>query len=334
MGLRCRRLVVVLIAACFISPTQLLDEWAEVVLRRARANVIIVIPATFTWLSFAANAFCSLQRVGRNETVILALDRETHGHLQRHGVPVYMDPSLHAVARPGLDNVLYGKVGHSRMMCSKLAAVLRLLRLGLNVMYCDSDISVLQDPLAIQPVLDLTFQFGGMGDPRMAGVRHPGSLGCFPEHYRRGPCKVNAGWFFARSCPAVLAFMQRAATVCFARRSNDQYVMSLLLAAPHSHNLSSDSLPSWGCFDPCKYANGRTYFVHCRPQLEGVLPVMVHANWITHSRKSGVVYKKRQLWLYHLWSPGCVALPTPRTKSKPSAGKATLACPVSVPRSP
>ena len=333
MGFRCPILplpwLCVVLVACFwgsrgvaASP----PEWQKVLWEREVNRTVIIIPTTFVWLSFAMNAFCSLQRVGRNETVILALDAETHTFLRQNGMPVYMDPALSPTVAPGLDNVLYGKVGHSRMMCSKLAAVLNILLLGLNVLYCDSDIYVHQDPLAQYPALDLTFQFGGMGDPKMAGAKNYGSLACFPEVYQAGPCKINAGWFFAYPRPKVLQFLGLANQTCFARHSNDQYTLSMLLHGAYGHSAKAEDLPVWGCYDPCKYANGRTFFVYCRPQLEQVDPVMVHANWITHSRKTGVVYKKRLLWLYKMWNPSCIDLPLGKSKVKQAATRTVPPC--------
>ena len=62
----------------------------------------------------------------------------------------------------------------ARLMCSKLSAVINVLKLGLKVLYCDSDIYVLKDPFKEIPTLDITFQFGGMGDPKMAGAKNFG----------------------------------------------------------------------------------------------------------------------------------------------------------------
>ena len=94
----------------------------------------------------------------------------------------------------------YPQAGHSRFMCSKLWAIVNILRLGLTVLYCDSDVVVLRDPLQHWPPYDITFSWGGMGDPKHttnATQLQFGTLPCFADEFQAGPCKICAGWMLA-----------------------------------------------------------------------------------------------------------------------------------------
>eukprot|EP01012_Entosiphon_sulcatum_P048483 TRINITY_DN66970_c0_g1_i1.p1 TRINITY_DN66970_c0_g1~~TRINITY_DN66970_c0_g1_i1.p1 ORF type:complete len:340 (-),score=38.99 TRINITY_DN66970_c0_g1_i1:34-1053(-) len=270
-------------------------------MRWAYNGTLVVIPLNRAWLPFGLNLWCSLRKVmppPLTGVAFFALEPEVFGELQRRQLPVFTDPAVEAVSAKRASWKLKQNSSFVRLVCSKISGVRHLLQRGVNVLLVDADVTFLDNPLSHLPPYDLTFSWGGHRNPTQIAETSIDRPKCDENDASGERCYSNTGYYFARSEPSVIRFLGEVENRCFAptNAKDDQTILNEIL---------KESLPALdfriGCFNPCRFANGRTYFDHEVPQNLGIKPVAVHANFL-HGANS----KRKHLQKAGLWDLTCV----------------------------
>ena len=255
----------------------------ELPLRRAQDNSIIVIPCNLGYISFALNLVCSLRKLEITNYVLLAMDKEVLKQLQERGLPVYSDPDLPFVTEKTAE---WAESNFHSLVCTKLVPVTNLLKKGLNVLLTDADITWRKNPFSyVRSDLSLTFSIGSCHK----------SLPDNADLSKDRIAKLNTGFYYAHSTPAVISLFERAYKICKkGSLTGDQPAIN---TAIHQDIQSGNRKYTYGFFSGCLFANGCVYFKHLCEEED---PVIVHANFLVGRKK-----KIRSLIKHGLWDLTC-----------------------------
>ena len=147
------------------------------------------------------NFVCTLRRLGLRDPLVAALDETVYEFALQQGLPVYKEPRPPPSPRkPGAQvdwkekQCVFGSLCFKAMTKLKSRAVLRVLKLGYNVLWSDVDITWFRDPLP---------EFWAMGMNTMPVQSDWGEAG-EPANGRGGDWStafstINSGFYFARS---------------------------------------------------------------------------------------------------------------------------------------
>ena len=244
--------------------------------RAGPSRWIAVVTVSEAYLEFAYQWLCNIKRTGvsyyvflaqdaeskrklmeANETVIEASDFDLGNDLQRLNLAV--DSSAEAK---------YGSIGFQVTMTLRTLVLKKILSFGFNVITADLDSIWLQDPL---PIFDSAATVQGQ------------------EHKRT---KMSGGFVAIRSGPVGRDYWQK---VCDCQLANMQF---LAKAKPGTY--LSSAYTEQECVNdeamrlikknvsgfrvhllPATYfPDGKSYFTNFEPARQGVLPYVVHNNWV------------------------------------------------------
>ncbi|KAJ4787801.1 Nucleotide-diphospho-sugar transferase family protein [Rhynchospora pubera] len=136
---------------------------------------------------------CRLRNLGITNFIVYALDPETYEFSLLQGLPVFMDTK--SPKNISFDDCHFGTECFQRVTKVKSRMVLKILKLGYNVLLSDIDVYWFQNPL---PYLS---SFG------------PGVLGAQSDEYNETlpinlPRRLNSGFYFAQSDPITIAAIE------------------------------------------------------------------------------------------------------------------------------
>eukprot|EP01006_Ploeotia_vitrea_P007459 TRINITY_DN17111_c0_g1_i1.p1 TRINITY_DN17111_c0_g1~~TRINITY_DN17111_c0_g1_i1.p1 ORF type:complete len:412 (-),score=55.49 TRINITY_DN17111_c0_g1_i1:185-1420(-) len=277
----------------------------------ANANkTLLIIPVNGGWHDLGVNLWCSLQKATqgkRKEMTFLAFDHQAYNSLSALNLPVYMDPQI---KERSADRQQWGATDFNLIVCSKISGVLHLLQNGYNVILVDADVAVFIDPfLDIPWQFDMTWSWGGHFDPlgpKPGGAKLP-APSC-KTSFTGGRCYVNTGWYHAQPVKSTIEFFKRAEALCEAQgptklgdRDDQTYVNELLVAEMDGQKKRPDGKPyadyKLGCYNPCRYTNGNTFFKHhVRQKYDKNQIVSVHANFMTGGSKKIKKFQESGIW--------------------------------------
>lgn len=156
-------------------------------------NTIILSALTFGYRDMMMNWVCNLRQLGITNFVIASLDEDLYRYAYTRSLPTYYED--HATARQdeheGRDSdAAYGSASFKKITKEKSRVVLRLLKLGYNVVWSDCDIFWFRNPL---PDLwshsaDLAIQSNAPDDEVANGQR-----------------RLNSGFYLAVSSPQIIS---------------------------------------------------------------------------------------------------------------------------------
>ena len=274
-------------------------------------------------LSFARNWWRHLQRAGVTNFALLATDDDAHAALQAelpaHAVRCPRSIVGSAAERIGGRGARYRSAGWTRLMFAVPAMVRWVLRLGLNVLWMDTDVVALSNPFAIiRAQLAVGVELaaaasGGMALPGATGGLMLASVdGRVPEenlqecdraytHNARwgrsaGGWKLCGGLFYLQRWEAALAFLRdwerRLRSPGAGAKNQPHYnealrAATLQLAAPLRVQLLSCEL----------FPNGFRYSSDAWRRANRRPPVLVHNNWIKGSEAKLERFQRWGLWL-------------------------------------
>eukprot|EP00871_Galdieria_phlegrea_P005307 jgi/Galph1/5778/GphlegSOOS_G4466.1 len=160
--------------------------------RVAINNTVTLVAMNYGYRSFLMNFVCNLRQLGLfpGNLIIAALDEELYRFAFTRGLPVYFENTVYN--REDATSVMaasYGTDSFKKLTKMKSRVVLRILKLGYNVVWTDCDIVWFKDPL---PYLrsqhaDLVIQSNAPDDESANGRR-----------------RINSGFYLARSNPQTI----------------------------------------------------------------------------------------------------------------------------------
>eukprot|EP01006_Ploeotia_vitrea_P025207 TRINITY_DN58051_c0_g1_i2.p1 TRINITY_DN58051_c0_g1~~TRINITY_DN58051_c0_g1_i2.p1 ORF type:complete len:325 (+),score=31.86 TRINITY_DN58051_c0_g1_i2:36-1010(+) len=282
-------------------PTDSNSSWTTKLL--PQRGPLLVIPLAGKFTTFPQNLWCSLKKanVDTSAVTFVALDQQALEALTAIQLPVTVDDRLPLLVLEGGGN------SFDQITCNKLAVVVHLLQLGHDVLLSDADVTFLKDPMQfLSTDFDITFSFGGHFNPLLA--RPAGTTVTTPSCNKTvtaGRCYANTGLYHARPTPAAIDFFDRANSLCqkqaptkLGDKNDATYVNELL---EQDHRDGKQPAYRMGCFNPCVWTNGNTFFHHKIADKVGQDTIVsVHANFMT-----GAAKKKAQLQHAGLWRTTC-----------------------------
>ncbi|CAN1795141.1 Beta-arabinofuranosyltransferase RAY1 [Linum perenne] len=157
-------------------------------------RTVVLAVAGYSYKDMLMSWVCRLRRLKVTNFVICALDHETFEFSVLQGLPVFYDPS--APRNISFDDCHFGTKCFQRVTKVKSRLVLKILKLGYNVLLSDVDVYWFRNPL------QLLHSFG------------PGFLvGQSDEYNKTGPInlprRLNSGFYFARSDPPTITAIEK-----------------------------------------------------------------------------------------------------------------------------
>ena len=341
----------------------------------ARNGTVIVTAANFGYLNHVQNFKCFMDRLGLN-FLLVALDERAYEGAQRLGV---VSVSLTTAGRNASRRVRgtdaqrtqqirsspqsalvveeaaadYHTHGFHVITVRKIEAVVRVLQLGFDVLFIDSDVLLLRDPF---PLLGAALA-ASKADYIFTSNKLCPAAGGLPFDFRNPLDEGNTGLFFVRPSPGILALLNAtiAAAPSFpglddqsifwrvARAARDVQVVALpscasatasaAASAAASTSPSSPTAPSSPstpratvcALDECVFSVGAlrgSAFAALQAELQrrGAEPVSLHANWIKGNAAKAAALAARGLWLSQPGGGGgavCAPLVSPFPPSPP-----------------
>lgn len=160
----------------------------------ARNNHVIVTGASYNYRDMLMNFVCNLRRLGAHSQLIIATwDTDMYEYGFRLGLPVF----LFRPAGGGFagQDMRYGSQTFRAVTKLKSQVVLRILQLGYDVTWTDSDIVWFKSPISALAAAgpDFVVQSNAPPDERAAN----------------GPLRINSGFYRVRSRPLATAAMEQ-----------------------------------------------------------------------------------------------------------------------------
>jgi hypothetical protein len=244
------------------SPLSPGDDLVELAKRHATlgGTTVCLLFSNYGWADFAHNFLLQARDVANMSMdgfLVYAWDRKTCDYLPKA-------PDIHCHWEPNNagkaleDSQRWNTEGYYRLINSRFAVALRLLKAGLNVFAMDTDAILLGNPLTyLDPTLDVQAQL------EVPDCGYPD--GC-----------LNGGFWHIRSTPATILMLVGAMDLMRAHAFPDQDALDIQMH-------SSRATVPFGFFNSSLFPNGFTYFIQGLPQrtlAPHKTPVYIHANWI------------------------------------------------------
>lgn len=153
-------------------------------------NTVILTALTFGYRDMMMNWVCNLRQLGITNFVIASLDGELYKYAYTRSLPTYYEDRVSVRTPDGRDgDAAYGSPSFKQITKEKSRVVLRLMKLGYNVLWSDCDIFWFRNPL---PDLwsrnaDLSIQSNAPDDEASNGRR-----------------RLNSGFYLAVSSPQLI----------------------------------------------------------------------------------------------------------------------------------
>ncbi|KAM7250153.1 hypothetical protein ACFE04_022036 [Oxalis oulophora] len=157
-------------------------------------KTIVLSVAGYSYKDMLMNWVCRLRQLLITNFIVCALDRETYEFAILQGIPVFADPL--APSNISFDDCHFGTNCFQRVTKVKSRIVLKILKLGYNVLLSDVDVYWFKNPL---PLLS---SFG------------PSVLAAQSDEYNESgpinlPRRLNSGFYFARSDGPTISAMEK-----------------------------------------------------------------------------------------------------------------------------
>ncbi|CAH2066602.1 unnamed protein product [Thlaspi arvense] len=157
-------------------------------------RTVVLSIAGFSYKDMLMSWVCRLRRLAVTNFLVCALDDETYQFSILQGLPVFIDP--YAPKNISFNDCHFGSKCFQRVTKVKSRTVLKILKLGYNVLLSDVDVYWFKNPL---PLLQ---SFG------------PSVLAAQSDEYNatvplNRPRRLNSGFYFARSDEQTIAAMEK-----------------------------------------------------------------------------------------------------------------------------
>jgi hypothetical protein len=255
-----------------------LDQSIAVLLARraSPSRWITVVTVSEGYLDFAYQWLCNIKRIGVRYYIFLAQDSESKKRLMAANEAVVeasdFDLSsdlnrMHLVADSS-EEAQYGSVGFQITMTLRTLVLKKILAFGFNVITADLDSIWLQDPL---PMFDsvATVQGQEHKKTKMSGgfvAIRSGAVG--RDYWQKVcDCQILNMQFLATAKPGTYTPSQYTEQECV----NDEAMKLIKKKTP---GFAVHILPA------SYFPDGRSYFMNFDSVRQGILPYVVHNNWV------------------------------------------------------
>jgi hypothetical protein len=263
------------------------------------ATDVIAVYSNTAFVDLVKNLVCNFNTLGIERYIIFSLDAEMCSKLRVVDAPCYFDRKWGT----GIGDIqFWTSAAHSdyfKLLLMKMNYAEMVLAAGNNVLLIDADVAFFSNAhrhiVDTYPDIDLVLQ----SDARVAK----------PETHDW----VCAGFFYARSSPRTIAFMQEVQRIMSDIGTTDQDTVQFLLTGhgqamdfPDNYpHISADEMGlTWTMLDPLEYPNGDVIFDRNLPGLNDVVPLMAHSNGRPLKRKIKDM-SAHDLWFLNEDMDGC-----------------------------
>jgi len=203
--------------------------------------------------------------------LVIALDEPSYVALEAASVPVHFEPS-HA-ASSEVQEYLEGD--YRKLVNLKTYYTWQALGRGIDVFLCDNDVVFLRHPYeGRQFAMDVHYQ-----DDTQKKERSDPSVA------------LNSGFVVVRSNYRTLDLYEQAYQLTQREEEyQDQRALNVLLHTSHRHRVQLEVL------DAAEYPNGWSYFVSRLPQRAGIVPAVIHNNWLQGHVSKVHRFREELLW--------------------------------------
>ena len=255
----------VLVGLCPACELVANSNMTDVVLFTKRASAggyLVVLTVNSGYISLALNWVCWAKRIHFDNYILIAEDQQAATKFRSHGCPVIVRRDA-PMEKPAAD---YGSVQFQETMTFRTEFLMSVLQAGFHFVTADMDGLWLDDPLQyLNDAVDL------QGQPHKETKISGGFVVVRATSYGRYfwqqviDCQRRNAAFLATAKPG--SYEPASYT--------EQYCVNEL-----SHGLSSQPLFSKGLLDPWLFPDGRSFFDEQNSQLRGIMPAVIHNNWI------------------------------------------------------
>ena len=230
--------------------------------RASKEGYLVILTVNSGYTSLALNWVCWAKRIHFHNYILIAEDQQSASKFRSHGCPVIVRHDA-PTEKPAAD---YGSVEFQETMTFRTEFLMSVLQAGFHFVTADMDGLWLDDPIQY---------FNHNVD--LQGQTHKET-------------KISGGFVVVRATSYGRYFWQQ---VIECQRKNavflasakpgtyepasytEQYCVNEL-----SHGLSSQPLFSKGLLDPYIFPDGKSFFDEHNSQYRGVMPAVIHNNWI------------------------------------------------------
>ncbi|KAK9113634.1 hypothetical protein Syun_020431 [Stephania yunnanensis] len=245
---------------------------------------------------------CRLRHLSITNFVVSALDDEIYKFSVLQGLPVFRESM--APSNISYDDCHFGTKCFQRVTKVKSRLVLRILKMGYNVLLSDVDVYWFKDPL---PHLR---SFG------------PAVLAAQSDEYKEEgpinlPRRLNSGFYFARSDNATIAAMEKVVKHAMASALSEQPSFYDVLCGEGGANRLGDNM----CVEPETnltihfldrnlFPNGAYHGLWEKADVKGSCKhkgcIILHNNWISGMKKKLERQSSSGLWEYDVFTRMCL----------------------------
>ena len=244
---------------------------------------LILVMANAPYEDFLNNWICHAHAVGVQHFVVLTPDAEIATRLEARGIAHHVFvPSFALSNRTTVNAQLnYGTVEYQQLILERTLLVQRMLRLGVNVIIADIDAVWLSDPSAhfhAAPRRDAMAPVDGYNDEWVCG----GLV------YLRNTSRTQRAWdvVAAHHMTMVDEALQRGHL-----KWQDESEQAFI-----STYFRTKGVLDFAFLDVLRFPSGRHYFKLQLPQRAGVVPAVVHNNFIVGSDQKRRRFRRHGMW--------------------------------------
>ncbi|CAF1937112.1 unnamed protein product [Rotaria magnacalcarata] len=239
---------------------------SEIVLLKQRANAqkyIAVLTVTSGYMPLAWNWICWSKRIEFRNYILLAEDLEAYKILRAANEPVFIskEQSLNTSSK---SEAKYGSYAFQITMMYRLEFLMRVLRAGFHFLSADMDTLWLSNPFNyISHDLSITIQGQTHKQTKMSGgfiIIHATSKG-------------RKLWQDVIKCQNQNLVDLREQQHLKRKRPTSDFTEQECI----NNRLNTTKM---NLLDPYLFPDGRSFFDLHRPQSRGIVPVVIHGNWL------------------------------------------------------
>ena len=258
----------ILVGDCHQKQCQLKENLyrSEIILLKQRAdanNYIAILTVTSGYMSMAWNWICWARRINFHNYIFLAEDYESYRILREHNEPVYIsnEQSLNSSIK---HEAKYGSYEFQITMTYRLEFLMRVLRAGYHFLSADLDTIWLDNPLKyISHNLSITIQGQTHKETKMSG----GFIVLHATHHGR------KFWQDVITCQHDNLLQLRSKEYIKQKRPPSDFTEQECI----NNQLKTVRI---NLLDPYLFPDGRSFFDLHRSQSRGIVPVVIHGNWL------------------------------------------------------
>eukprot|EP00667_Euglena_gracilis_P012561 EG_transcript_12902 len=277
---------------------------------RPRGTPLIVALTNLGYADMAANFLCSLRRLNLSQAALMvATDVGSYAYLTQRGFAVF-----HLNSTKSQAGATWGSKAFNTFVKEKVRAVLAVVSLGFEVLFCDLDMvwkrAALVEALQSAALADRLPEVDGRTVGTLEGEPHPDGSGWdYAIYYYKA--HSNTGFYYMRSNNRTRQLMRNWLECCGRVPVDDQDTFDGLTDLHlHGKRLSRIKYVWARCKDLRTFLrrvllssreyfpNGSDFFVLRYPQRARVTPFLLHANQIPGGKRAKIkVMKEFREWL-------------------------------------